>query len=166
MALLPIAFAHAVFLILTSFAVTKALGLPEPKPGPRQAAGVVVLSVVIAAVVAAVAPSAPFLPPVLLTMALAWTPVVPILGVGRTTWSPSRFLTAIGVSLPFLAVTELIGLPLQMIDPDADCCGLFEGGAIILPVLGAHMFLASVTAALVSTVVYVDGQPRQAERFT
>ncbi len=168
--LLPAIVAHVVFLLAASRAVASVVQPgPLPRPGARQAAGVLALSAMIA-ITGVVAGKClpvpqPFLIVIALAAVLAWMPVLPALALGRRmTWSFPAFATAVFVSLPFLAVSEILGIPAQTCT--GECWGIMEGGVVMIPVLAAHMFLSSVTAAIVSTVIYTAGPaPGTAETF-
>lgn len=99
---------------------------------------------------------------------VAWTPLLPILALEtQTPWIAMRTIgrqlhhftmRAFPLSLPLLAFTHWLGRPAQACS--GECWGLFEGGAVMLPLLGAHMFVAAVTAALVPTIIYVSHHQR------
>lgn len=162
--LVPTMVAHAAFLVIVSRAAsTRALRF-----GLRQGVGIVLITALIAAVAlgAGQLPQPlPFFVPIGLTAVLAWTPLVPAVAVGPVPWSLSKFATAVLASLPFLALTEVFGLIPQAAATAGEGFGFMEGGMIMWPLLGLHLWLASVTAALVSTVVYLPPRPAPATVF-
>ena len=71
---------------------------------------------------------------------------------------PSKMLLLIA---PWLAIVWLTGYPAQTCR--GECWGLFEGGILMIPLFGAHLFLASFSCALLSAFAF--GAPRPVAPF-
>lgn len=159
--------AHALYAIYASRRIARAIdpGLVEPIAPGHWVGATVGISVVTVAIALPFAVGLPnlFMSVIVLAVALACTPLLPELALkpgdlgaaltdaGRY---PLRFVPlAALVALPYLALAELIGW--NVIRGHASF-GLFEGGLIALPLLGAHTFIATTSAALVSTVIYAE----------
>lgn len=93
---------------------------------------------------------------VVLSALFATTPILPALVIGSIRFSTAfwlRFIaTACTAALPWLLVIEALGLPAQVCTDEG--WGLFEGGIIMWPLLGLHMFMATTAAVVIPTVVY------------
>ncbi len=160
---LPAIIAHAAFCVVISQTIV-GRSSRAVRFGARQVRGIAVisLSIIALSVGATWLPDpTPFFLPLALAALLAWTPIVPAAVVGPVPWSWRKFATAVLVSLPFLALTEVFGfIPQAVATFSNEGFGMFEGGIITWPMLATHMFLASATAAIVPTVVYAGDAPR------
>jgi hypothetical protein len=166
---------HAIFLMAASRVITRQINpdlVRRPLPLRRWIAGIAFLSVggfLVSYTYTSIIPY-PSNHSVIVVLAalVAWTPLLPILAlepdapltalrtIGRQL---SRFIMqAALLSLPLLAFAQWLGRPAQTCT--GECWGLFEGGALMFPLLGAHMFVAAVTAALVPTIIYVSRYQR------
>jgi hypothetical protein len=94
---------------------------------------------------------------IVLSALFSVTPILPALALGGIRLSAAfclRFVAAAGVvALPWLLVIEVLGLPAQFSANEG--WGMLEGGIILWPLLGGHMFLATTAATVIPTVVYV-----------
>lgn len=157
--LIPITLAHAVYGLWACrlFARTLAPEYVKPLSPMAWAVSAVVVAagctaIALAAIAALPAPASLALI-VVISALLACTPLLPALALKGGPASGFRVIPAVIIALPWLAVTELLGWPAQVCV--GECWGLFEGGLIMAPLFGVHMFLAATTAALVSTLVHV-----------
>lgn len=64
-----------------------------------------------------------------------------------------RYVRLILILVPAFALIEFLGYPAQTCS--GECWGLFEGGAVMFPLLGLHMFLASYLGAILPVGIYV-----------
>jgi hypothetical protein len=70
-------------------------------------------------------------------------------------------LVAAIVLLPWFFVSEVVGAPLRNCH---ECAGLFEGGVVFYPRLGAYLLLLTVSSAAVSAAACMPTHDRHAER--
>lgn len=157
----PVVLAHAVFLTVVSRKMarcTPGYSLPVMSSGRwLESVGVIAAILTIAALIAGLFPFPEALAVILLLAILfAWSPILPRLCLNAGKGQVGDFLatlpTAMGLSFPFLLLTAFVGLP--ALACTGECWGLMEGGIIMLPLFGLHTFLATITAASVSAVVY------------
>lgn len=168
--------AHAAFVLLASRVVAQQIdpALVQPLTPRRWLGGTLFLSLLIGGAEALLwfSHSALLLLPV---AALSWTPLLPALALQGGTLSdagaamrkvPLRFVPlAVLLSLPYFGAVALIGHALSGMD-----AGLMDGGVfvlpLLLPLLGALLFAAVLSAALVSTLTYVGvtAPPRRGRR--
>ena len=167
--------AHGLYAIYASRRIARAIdpALVEPiTPGHWVGAtvGISVLTVAIALPFAVALPNL-FGSVIVLAAVLACTPLLPELALkpgdlGAALRDAGRYpLRFVGVAallaLPYLALAEFIGWPaVQGRAP----WNFFEGGMVLLPLLGAHTFIATTTAALASTVAYAALRHRRADK--
>ncbi|MBS0471587.1 MAG: hypothetical protein JSR60_10980 [Proteobacteria bacterium] len=157
--------AHALYAIYASRRIARAIDpvLVEPiTPGHWVGAtiGIALLTMAVALPFAVWLPNM-FMSVIVLAAVLTATPLLPELALkpgdlraalGDAGRYPLRFLpTAAILAAPCLALAELIGW--AVITRPASW-GLLDGGYVTLAFLGAHTFIATTTAALVSTLVY------------
>ena len=160
--LLPMVLAHSVFLVITCRRIAKRLGRVKQMSIGNCAIKGIVLAILMAVVLAPVLVWLPVVSVMVLMAFVALTPVLPALVMADLPrniafWGKFAILAFL-VSLPWFAVTEFFGLPSQV----AEGWGIMEGGIILIPLTAVHLFLASTSSAVVSTVIFVSltGQTR------